>query len=259
MRAKALAIAFLITLPASVHAEVIAGWDFSQFENVGSLVIDGSGVPVDVLDSNYSALAPQPGVGPDAAFGVLFFNGLLGSTDVDETAQAPIFAPASPSLVSNLDAPAGCCLPFDSFVDLQNAGQPFANSLAMTATDAVTVVFDVDLSGVAQEASEFGLSFAARTDGSEAQLSIDWVTETVGSAGMATITAQDTAFDIPLGVGVSESVRVTLGFPAPGEGVGQIFLDNLAITATLPEPGSAGLAAALLCVAALGARRAGAA
>jgi len=261
MRAKALAIAALITIPASAQAEVVVGWDFSQYEGAGSLAIENAGAPLDTLSANYSALAPVPGVGPDAAaFGTLYFNGVLGSTDVDETAQAPIFAPLDGSLTSNLDAPVGCCLAFDSFTELQAAGQEFANPLAMTATDTVVVVFEADLEGTGQIGSDFELTIAGRTTGDPAFVSVDFLGDSGGGAGGFNFTGTDTQFTLPLTVLPSESMLVTLTLPAPvGGEVGQAILDNVAITATLPEPGSAGLAAALLCIVGLRARRTGAA
>ncbi len=250
---------------ASAQAEVVAGWDFSPYMGDGSLVAEMGGMPQDTLSANYSTFDPTDGAGAEAAaFGTLYFDGSsfpmgISSTNVDETAMSPIFAPTTAvggSLMSNLDAPTSCCVPFDSFMVLQNEGQDFANSLAMTATDAVDIVFEVDLSTVAQEASEFELSFAGRTLSGNANVAITFASDTGGGAGMAMLDDQDSLFTTPLSTGVSETVRVMFSIPAPSAEVGQVIIDNVAITATVPEPGQAGFLAASLSVVALGAFRA---
>ena len=254
MKAKALAIAISIGLSAPAQAEVLAGWDFSQYDGAGSLLTEGGGTPADTLDANYSTFDPTEGVGLEAAdFGTLYFNGDFDSTDVDESAPSPIFAPAAGSLSSNLDAPAGCCQPFDSLQALLDDGQPFANALSMTATSAVDVVFEVDLSNVPEEVTNFGFSFAGQSVGGDAPVDIAWESESVASEGFLTLTSEDALIEVPLNTAASEFVRITLSLPTPGDGVGQVFLDNVAITGTVPEPGHAGAIAALLSV--LGLRR----
>jgi hypothetical protein len=258
-RAKLLAMVS-ITLGAfctSAQAEVIAGWDFSQYAGAGSLVTTMGGMPQDTLSANYSTFDPTDGAGAEAAaFGTLYFDGSLGSTDVDEMAASPIFAPMAGSLTSNLNAPAGCCLPFDSFTELQLEGQDFTNPLSMTATQALTVVFEADLSAVAEDVSNFMLSFAGRAVGGDATVMIDYLSETSGSSGMFTLSDVEDVFELPMSEGVSEFIRVSVGFPTPGGGSGQVIIDNVAITATVPEPGQAGLVAASLSVVGLGVFRA---
>jgi hypothetical protein len=74
----------------SAHAEMIAGWDFSQYVGDASLVKDFSFVPSNTLNSNYSDLDPTFGAGAEsAAFGNLYFDGTHGSTFVNPGSATP--------------------------------------------------------------------------------------------------------------------------------------------------------------------------
>src|SRR5262249_60272794 len=78
LRAMAPVIALSALVAGSVHArEIVAGWDFSQFQEAGSLTPIGNSVP-----ANYSDYDPTFNAGSSsAAFGTAFFNGTNGSSN----------------------------------------------------------------------------------------------------------------------------------------------------------------------------------
>ena len=133
---KKLRFAWIVTagmaLAGAAQAEMVAGWDFSAWGGENFMDTDGTFVYQNTLESNYSDLDPTFGAGkdgavsPDAApcgagasceFGMLYFDGSFGSTNVPETPASSVngpFTPLSGSLAPNLDAP--------GTVDFDNAG-----------------------------------------------------------------------------------------------------------------------------------------
>jgi hypothetical protein len=280
MNRKVRAIGRVIALSALVAGtaearEVVAGWDFSQFQQAGSLTPLGSSVPANYSDYD---LTFNAGSG-SAAFGTAFFDGTNGST-----ATATDFMPTAgvmncerrPVGVSEPLKPAGCAVPnvdgpirsnkkepwsvpgagkanFDEHAVLRSEGQQFQNLLAMQASNNVSVVFKGDL-GAGHSAGGWRVSFGARTlsgvGDNGGPLSCD-------PAGASECTSTVSVEFAP-NCGVYSSfgsvnltsadtrydVALATGASqsgcvrlglAPGAGAAQPILDNVAIT-TLPEP-----------------------
>jgi hypothetical protein len=232
-------IAVLVLAAASAQAETIAGWDFSQYFNDGVLSIDAQAF-TDILDANYSNLDPTRNAGAEsAAFGTLYLNGEFGSSDVNEASESAEFVPtgAAPgSLNSNLDGIAPN--PFDSHSILKSEGQQFQTFLAMTATAAVSVVFEADLSSVAEQGSDWSVSFGGKTFDGTASVGIDFSTDGVdySSVDSVNLNTTDRPFTVSLGAVSANHAFVRFNFAAPGEaGVAQPIIDNVTIEATLGE------------------------
>ena len=275
MKRNLLAIAAMIgaiTFGGNAQALMVAGWDFSQYLGDGILSIDGVEF-TDTLDANYSHLVPAAatnsgiaGVGPQAAaFGTMYLNGQFGSTNVQAGSGAETFLPTAAvggSLASNLTAPVnvadGLPLEFDVFTTLVFEGQTFANSQAMIAPGAGSVVFGIDLTSTLP-GTDWSVSFGARTFAGTESIGIEFSTngvdfDFVGSVDLTTI---DTPFALGLGSEVANQAFVKFVFDAP-EGPNQAIIDNVAVSATLiPEPGTALLLlTGLAGIAAHGRRRA---
>ena len=141
------ALALMASVGTSAHATMIAGWDFSQYAGDGFMSTDGGGTFANTLDANYSDLDPTFGAGTEsAAFGTMYADGFLGSTNVPAGSGNEQFLPSAAlggSLVSNLTAPGG--VDFDSFTVLASEGQLSTESLAMIAAAQSVVVFEADL------------------------------------------------------------------------------------------------------------------
>jgi hypothetical protein len=154
------------------------------------------------------------------------------------------------SLNSNLDAPGGLggSLDFDTFSILTFEGQAFANSLALTAADAASAVFAANLSSVPEIGSDWSISFGARTFSGAGSVGIAFSTDgsSYTNVGSVILSSLDTLYSVNLGAISSDTAFIKLAFEAPaGGGVGQAFIDNVAVNATLsaiPEPSTA-----LLC------------
>ena len=240
---------FAIAVAAQAQEErVIAGWDFSQYYVDGSLINDLSYLPTDTLDANYSDFDPTYGAGAEsAAYGTLYMNGLHGSTDVDETAYPAAFAPTQGgptggSLASNLSAPQNGVpvsdVPFDTFSILALEGQDFRNLMAMTAGSALYVVFEADLTPEGLTAYSWRISFGAQTfSGNETEVTVEFSTDGIDytSFGSVIVDANDTPYTVNLASGFANRGFVRLGFDPSSETGGQPIIDNVAITATLPE------------------------
>jgi hypothetical protein len=230
-------------LGGPARAEMIAGWDFSQWFGDGLLSTDGEAF-TDTLDANYSDLDPTFGAGAEsAAFGTLYLNGQFGSTDVGAGSGSEPFLPTAAvpgSLTSNLGAPGG--VDFESFGVLLSEGQTFQNALAMTASGAANVVFQADLTSISGVAGDWSVSFGGQTFSGAATLGVDFSTDGVSYTPFGTfdLTTVDTPFSRSLGSDITGTAFVRFNFAA---GAGQPIIDNVAISATvIPEPASA-----LLC------------
>src|SRR5215510_2262379 len=163
-------IAVSVLVAASVQArEVVAGWDFSQYQGAGELILSPGGGVMNTLSANYSDYDLTFNAGSASApFGTLFFNGANGST-----ATTTDFLPTAGVMncerravgVNEPLKPAGCAVPnvdgpirsnkrepwarrgktsFDAFTVLRNEGQQYQNALAMRATNNVSAVFKGD-------------------------------------------------------------------------------------------------------------------
>ncbi len=215
--------------PSASRAEMVAGWDFSQYFGDGLLSIDGATFG-NTLAANYSDFDPTFGAGAEAAaFGTLYFDGSFGSSSTPTDGTGPFVPSASApgSLTSNLDAPGG--VPFDSSTVLLNEGQIFFNELAMLATAGVNVVFEADLSSVPDTGSNWSVSFAGKTFSGTSMVGVEFSSD--GSAytdlGSVELTTTDTLFTVDLDAAISETGYVRLSFSPSG--LDQPFIDNVAI------------------------------
>jgi hypothetical protein len=261
LAAGSLALALLAAAPA--RAELVAGWDFSQYLGDGTLVIDDGSLFqfVDTLSANYSNLDPTFNAGAESAlFGTMYIDGQFGSTAVPAgTAGAeqilPGFHAPTGSLASNLDAPVQAIgdHSFDSLQILQFEGQVNANALAMAALADANVVFEADRGtpGI----GNWILSLGARTQTGTASLAVEASPTGAGytSAGSAQLTTTDTRYEFDLGpvAGAKTFVRLRFGVTAPD----YALFDNVAIS--VPEPGAAAGAMGAALALAFCARRRG--
>jgi hypothetical protein len=237
---KLLAIAALALVADPARAEMIAGWDFSQWFTAGVLSTDGASLQ-NTLPANYSNLDPTFGAGAESAdFGMMYMDGEFGSTDVTPTPGMGTeeMIPSSGSLVSNIDAGTPGSQPFDSFTVLQAEGQEFQNLLGMMANSAVSVVFQADLSSISGTASSWSVSFGGQTIGGTSQVTVDFSTDgsSYSNAGSVMLTTADSLFEVDLGDVTSDMAFVRLNF-APTDLDSRPIIDNLAIVA--PEPSGA--------------------
>ena len=248
----AFALSTLAGAPA--RAEMIAGWDFSQYFGAGFLSIDGATF-TEVLSANYSDLDPTFNAGAEAAaFGTMYIDGSFGSTAVVAGTGTEEIFPVEGSLASNLDAPA--VNPFDSFTILADEGQTFTNTLSLRGNAAASVVFEADLTSVAGTRSDWSVTFGGKTLSGTSDVAIDFSTNgsSYQSFGSVQLTTSDTLFDVALGTASSSMAYVRLTF-APANALDLPIIDNVAIEA--PEAGTGSMAAAaLLALAALRTRRA---
>ena len=257
-RRAAVALSLAVAIPA--QAEMVAGWDFSQYLGAGILSIDGVTF-TDTLDANYSHRVPAEatnsgiaGVGPQAAaFGTMYIDGQFGSTAVAGGSGTEQFLPTasvSGSLASNLRAPVavadGFPLEFDVFTTLVFEGQTFAESLAMIASESVNVTFSADRGAPPPGGSNWILSFGGRTFSGESLVGIDFSDNGSSFASVTSLefTEVDTPYIVDLGPATSQTAFVRFRFDPMGPD--QPIIDNVAIS--VPEAG--GLASG---VAALGA------
>jgi hypothetical protein len=254
MKLKHLTLALAISCTSAFSAQaasLVAGWDFSQYLSGGQVLSTDGSTLSNTLAANYSSLDPTFGAGAEsAAFGRM----VLPFAPVGDGSEP--FLPVSGSLTSNLAAPVPN--PFDSFTILTFEGQTFTELLRMTATAAVSVVFEADLTSVPEIGSDWVLSFGAQNmpGANNSVITVEFSTDGVSyvNVGSANVNAVDTAFSFALGATQSERAFVRLGFQ-PGASI-----DNVAISANLaavPEPATAALLAlGLVGLARFGRRRA---
>jgi len=269
MNHKLRAIGRVIALSALVAGtaqarEVVAGWDFSQFQEPGSLTPVGTSLP-----ANYSDYDPTFNAGSGAA---AFGTATLPATDFLPTAGV-MNCERRPVGVNEPLKPAGCAVPnvdgpirsnkkepwarpgktsFDAFTVLRTEGQQYQNALAMRATNNVSAVFKGD-AGSPQPQSAWSVSFGGKVEtgggdnggqlscdpngASECTASVSVEYSTNGSSytslGSVQLTSADTRYEVPLAVNTSQTGYVRLGL-TPGGGGALPIIDNVA----LPEPGA---------------------
>jgi len=174
--AAIVALAGLGLCAMTAHAQMVAGWDHSQYAGPDLLSIDGATF-TNTLDANYSSLDPTFNAGAEsAAFGTLYLDGQFGSSAVDPNPGSATYVPVPPSLASNLTAPVTGpgTNPFDSLTILTSEGQAFANLQGMTAKAPVSVVYGASLSSVSQVGRDWVLSFGARTASGSSTISVEF-------------------------------------------------------------------------------------
>lgn len=242
------AVALSVAMAGSpARADLIAGWDFSQWLGDGVPSIDGATF-ANVLSANYSSLDPTNGIGAEsAAFGTMYSDGSFGSTPMPiDTGDGP-YQPTSFSLTSNFFPPGNNGIPFDQFGFLQLEGQLFTEALSMTAASVLSVVFEADLTSVPQVGTDWQLTFGGQTFGPVTGLTginvgIEFSTDGASftPVGTVLITSLDTLYTVALGATPADKVQVRLNFLDAPQGNNQAKIDNVAIGATLvPEPGTA--------------------
>jgi len=250
MNFKTLAAALLtMTVAGSAQATMVAGWSFNTYILDGSLqTLSGT---TNTLDAQFSDFDPTGGVGAEsAAFGTAFFDGSFGSSTVNPAGFPADFAPSNVlagNLLSNNTAPVNGTpagdVSFNGGDGFLQAELGFASPFAMIAVNAVTVVFQADLSSISDVGSNWGFSIAGRTQSGVGTIGVEFSTNGTDFTGFGTLnlTATDTPFSVVLGTEESDFgyVRLSLSQSA--------FIDNLAITAdvgpaSVPEPATAMLA-----------------
>ena len=270
MRTATKAVLLTIVLVTTVRsgeaaAQMVAGWDFSQYIGEPLLSIDENLTPIAALPANYSHFDPTFNAGAEsAAFGTFHYDGNFGSTAVSiDFSGSELLQPVTGSLASNLTAPVdipnGQFNEFDSFTILIEEGQAFAGKYKMLAQGPVSVVFRADLSSIGEVGTGWRVSFAGQTlrgpnappDGTgPVTMAVDFAPDCGGYSTVANVVldGNDRPFEVPLGPGPATSgcVRFTL---APENDFVPVF-DNVAIF--VPEPSAgAGAIGALVAVAGL--------
>ncbi|MGC9450977.1 MAG: hypothetical protein ACP5I4_05965 [Oceanipulchritudo sp.] len=174
---------FAVTGAAFCQSPVmISGWDFSQYFGDGITSTDGVNYAL-TLPANYSDLDPN-GLGAEsAARGTLYYNGEMGSTNLDPATE---FLPTSLNLQNNTD-PGSFGYPFNaagSYTILTGEGQTYVQDLSVTVRSASgtgSIVFaatpgsayrdwEFAFSGRATESGTVDFSIHFSTDGSAYQL-----------------------------------------------------------------------------------------
>jgi hypothetical protein len=228
----AIAIAAVAAWGTPAHADTVAGWDFSQYLSDGVPSVDGTTLTSE-LDANYSSFAPTFNAGAEsAAFGKLTINGSA--------------LPTAGSLQSNLDGPADEIgeNSFDSLTILAFEGQPFQELMSITAIGSATLTFETDLSGASATGRDWRVSFGGKTfddpscsPSCSASVSVEFSSDgsSYTSFGSVQLDSSDTQFSVALSAAESATGVVRLGLDSAN---GQPILDNVAVIATVPEPGA---------------------
>ena len=263
MRVMASLIAASALVAGGAGAETVAGWDFSQYRGDGALTPFASTLP-----ANYSALDPTGNAGAESAsYGNLSFSGtflpLSGTMNCKRRGKGfanggCAYDAKNGPVASNHDEPwpNPGDVSFDAFGILRAEGQTYTHRLAMAAFDPVTAVFEADPSAAGSTGSDWRISFGGKIitgagddggpvscdpDGAghcSSTVTIEYSSDgsSYTSYGSVTLTADDTRYDVALDTASAGTGFVRLGL-APGAGDAVPMIDNVAVTATLPEPG----------------------
>jgi len=276
MKSRLLAIACgvaAISIGAAAQADVIAGWDFSQYEKPGSLDGGGSSPVATNADSDPNGAGAEAAAIGQAIIGgagTLLPTAGTGQNGTQATPEIVGYKPRGP-IASNAITPflGTGKTAFDSFNTLEEEGQAATNHLAMVADGSVVVDFEAS-DGLLWGDGDFAVSFGGKmlngggTDGGQISCGgacttmVDVSLSTDGGASFepttsVVLTPEDQRFEVPF-PGAADGVAVVARLSMTGSaGTGLPVIDNVAITATpLPEPGAlAGLAVGALALAGL--------
>lgn len=248
MKTKVIALAFVLSVAGPANADLIAGWDFSQYVSApdGFTAIDvgGTPTPVDTLAANYSDLDPN-GLGLEsAAYGTMYINGAFGSIDKDPFAVGPVSPRAGNIIANQTVAAVDMGSPAAYTILLGEGGQSTAADKRLVGegtSGLLNVVFGADLSATTYLGSAWEVSFAGRTASGTSDVGIEFSSDgtTYNPIGSVQINASDAAYSVLLG-GVDLAtgfVRLVLDSADDNPAI-----DNVAISAsltTVPEPGTA--------------------
>ena len=221
------------SLATGASADLIAGWDFSQYQVDGSLA---NGGVTSQLPANYSSLDPNGAGAGAAAAGTMYLDGTFGSSAVSG-ATNEVVARANDTIANRtapIDLSSTGVLPinaFDAFTLLAAEGQVNQSRSALTARSPFDVVFRADQGVIATRT--WILSFAGFALDPTGPVDVD--IEVAPSCGAystvttVTLTAAEQAFEVPLASLTDDDVCVRLGLDTAN---GQPVIDNVAV----PEP-----------------------
>jgi hypothetical protein len=237
-------VVFAAGWAGTASADLIAGWDFSQYRADNTL--DSGAGPADTLPANYSALDPTRGAGVEsAAFGTLFMNGANGSTNVTEAAANPeVVARAHPTEANRetpMDQRGAALIPwsaFDEFGLLASEGQVNQERTALTARAAANLTFQADAGAPLTGSWMVRFAGLAIDPVGNVDVDVDFAADCAGFAnvGTVTLTTDERQFELPVSGNITDDevcVRLNLD-PTNGQPV----IDNVAL---LPEPGIASM------------------
>jgi hypothetical protein len=230
---------------ATAHADLVAGWDFSQYMGSGANSVDGSSFAGEGnAQANYSDFnSPSPDVA-SGAFGSIYFDGSFGSTDAVNGFTSHEAGPVTGNLLSNnLQTADGN--PFNgagSYNTLTYSGQTFTNDLSLGIDDNISVVFSADVSGEWVAGSDWTLNFAAidflNTSSVSWEISTDGVN--YSSLGLTSnFTTTDTGYSVTSSLADgSDQVFFRGTFADIDTGTSRVLIDNVGIHASeaVPEP-----------------------
>ena len=235
-------------LAGTAAAELIAGWDFSQYAADGSL--DAGSGNVDTLPANYSSLDSSYGAGgtspgDSADFGTLFMNGAFGSSNVDETAASPgpeVVARANDTKANRL-APVTMSTSgafpvnaFDALNVLLGEGQANQSRVGLTARTPVDLVFQADQGAVLTKTWEVSFAGFAVAPTGPVTVGVEFAPGCGSYSLIDTVVLSDAeqSFNMPLANVNAQEVCVRLSLDTAN---GQPVIDNVAV----PEPGFASM------------------
>ena len=232
IKIAAMVVASAVLAGASI-ADVVAGWDFSQYSAPGTLNT-GSGF-VKTLSANYT---------PGGGSGTMYLDGSNGSTNVganEATAYAVVSREAR--YASNMDANED----FQGF-DSTRVGvtQTNFNPMAIaTDTASADIVFEAD-KGAPGGTWALSMSGFAANGFANVGIEIAPACGAYSSVGSVALVGEPEAIQLPLTAASVSSVCVRLSLDNRN---GQAVIDNVAV----PEPGLASLlVAGVLGLVALG-------
>lgn len=260
MKTKRLAIASLlgaVLLTASAGAEVIAGWDFSQFKVPGTLTGGASPLP-----ANYAFIDPN-GAGSTAnGQGSATLSGLLPTAGEGFNCERLPFASLDGCATPNVDGPvrSNRSEPFSfgkpsfgAHSILRAEGQTYTTRYGMMAPSGDgTIVFAVNAPFTGGGANNWRISFGGRmmngngdnggqigcdpgcTAAVQAEFSTDGIS--YGSAVNETLTLEDRRINLDLNAGPDTTTTAFVRLTLDGSAGRRPVIDNVAIVATpLPE------------------------